>query len=106
MSLWDLLKGRDINSGLEEYRARDNAVLIDVRSQEEYSQGRIPQSINVPVQNMGIIRKKVKEKDTPIYTYCLSGARSGQAVSYLKSMGYSDVNNIGGINRYKGEIER
>ena len=42
----------------------------------------------------------------PLFTYCLSGARSRKAVRTLKSMGYTNVINMGGINNYKGEMER
>lgn len=35
---------------------------------------------------------------------CLSGGRSGQAVSYLKQMGYTNAKNIGGISNYRGKV--
>ena len=38
--------------------------------------------------------------------YCLSGIRSGQAVSALKSCGYSNAQNIGGIRSYGGPVEK
>ena len=48
----------------------------------------------------------VKDKNTPVFVYCLSGGRSAQAANKLKQMGFTEVNNIGGINSYKGVIER
>lgn len=38
------------------------------------------------------------------YIHCLSGSRSAQAASVLKSMGYTNVTNIGGISAYHGEV--
>ena len=53
-----------------------------------------------------IRRAKGSIGDIPIYSYCLSGARSGRAVSALRAMGYVNATNIGGINRYRGELEK
>ena len=94
----------DINSGVEEYRAKDGAVLLDVRTPEEYREGHIEGSINVPLDNITAIGSTVKNVNTPLYVYCLSGARSGQAVSYLKKSGYTNVTNIGGISNYRGKV--
>ena len=105
MGFFSFFGGPGINDKLEEMRGVDGAVLLDVRTVEEYRQGHIPGAINVPVENIKAIREKVVNEDTPIYTYCLSGARSRSAAEALKSMGYTNVVNIGGINRYKGEIE-
>lgn len=106
MGFFDLFKGTDINDKLQEMRGVKGAVLLDVRNADEFRQGHIPGAINVPVDSIDRIGKRVKKKSTPIYSYCLSGARSGRAVSALESMGYTNVTNIGGINRYRGEIER
>ena len=46
-----------------------------------------------------------ENKDTVLYVYCRSGARSRQAVSLLKHMGYTNVHNIGGIAAYTGKVE-
>ena len=42
MSILDLFKNADINEGLKEFRNHKNAVLLDVRSEEEYAAGHIP----------------------------------------------------------------
>ena len=49
---------------------------------------------------------EIPDLDTPVYVYCLSGARSSRAVASLQNMGYTNVKNIGGINKYKGQIEK
>lgn len=105
MRFFDFIKANDINRGLEEYRADPKAVLVDVRTLQEYSQGHIPESINVPLHSIPEdIGSYVKDKSAPLYVYCRSGARSSQAVGILSAMGYENARNIGGISAYRGEI--
>ena len=65
----------------------------------------IPGSKNLPLQTIDKVDSIVENKDTALYVYCHSGARSRQAVSYLQHMGYTNVNNIGGIAAYSGKVE-
>ena len=104
MGLFDFLRGADINTGVERFRAQPGAVLIDVRSRGEYREGHIPGSINIPLDEIGRAPATVPAKDTQLFVYCLSGARSRQAVGQLRNMGYSNVENIGGISAWKGEV--
>lgn len=100
-------KKKDINAGIEEYKSTKGALLLDVREVNEYKNGHVPGALNVPLSTLGTrIAKAVPEKDRPLFVYCLSGARSGNAEGILKSMGYTRVENIGGINAYKGNIEK
>ena len=105
MGFFDRLKPADIHSGVERFQATPGAVLLDVRTGEEYAQGHIPGSRNVDVQDIGRAAGLIQDKDTPLFVYCYSGARSSRAVSELKSMGYTNVTNIGGIAGYRGQIE-
>ena len=105
MGFLDFLKQPDINKGVMEYRNTDGAVLLDVRTPQEYREGHIPGSKNVPLQQLDKIITVVENKDTVLYVYCHSGARSRQAISYLQHMGYTNVNNIGGIAAYRGKVE-
>ncbi len=105
MGFFDFLKGPDINEGVMEYNKTSGAVLLDVRTPGEYREGHIPGSTNVPLQAIDRVRDVVKDKDTPLFVHCLSGARSRQAAAYLRQMGYSNVKNIGGISAYKGKVE-
>lgn len=105
MGIFDFLMGPDINQGVQEYHAAPGAVLLDVRTPEEYRQGHIPGSKNVPLYVMDQV-KEVADLDNPLFVYCHSGARSREAVSMLERMGYQQVKNIGGITAYKGEVER
>ena len=105
MGLFDFLKYTDINQGVSEFQQTAGAVLVDVRTPEEYRDGHVPGSINVPLQQIEDIELEIAEKNTPLYVYCRSGARSRQAAALLKEMGYEDVHNIGGILDYQGKVE-
>lgn len=106
MGFFDFLRGPDINQGVSEYGATPGAVLLDVRTPQEYREGHIPNSVNVPLQALGGAKPVPAGKDAPLFVYCHSGARSRQAVGLLERMGYTNAKNIGGIAAYKGKVER
>lgn len=106
MGLFDFLKMPDINAGMEQFHATPNAVLLDVRTREEYAGGRIPGSKNIPLDRLSMTAKEITDRSTPLFVYCLSGARSRQAVPALKRLGYENITNIGGIGSYRGSMER
>ena len=106
MSVFDFMKRPDINQGVEEYRAHEGAVLIDVRTPEEYAEGHIPGSVNVPLQQIDRVASALADKTKTVFVYCRSGARSSQAVAFMKQMGYTEVHNIGGILNYNGKVEK
>ena len=106
MGLFDHFKQPDTDRGVKEYRQREGAVLLDVRTPQEYREGHIPGSKNVPLQQLERIGSVADDKDIPLFVYCHSGGRSRQAVSVLRYMGYTDVQNIGGITAYTGKVER
>ena len=105
MGIFDFFKHPDINQGVQEYKNAAGAVLLDVRSPQEYREGHIPGSQNVPLQQLDKVEEVTENKDTVLYVYCRSGARSRQAVSLLQAMGYTNVRNIGGIAAYSGKVE-
>jgi len=105
MSFFDFFRQPDINQGVTDYRNTPGAILLDVRTPQEYREGHIPGSKNVPVQSIDKAASVVENKDTPLYVYCHSGGRSRQAVQLLRQMGYSNVTNIGGIAAYRGKVE-
>ena len=105
MGFFDFFKQADINQGVKEYTATPGAVLLDVRTAEEYRGGHIPGSKNVPLQAIDKVSSVAENKDTVLFVYCYSGARSRQATGLLQRMGYTNVNNIGGIAAYAGKVE-
>ena len=96
----------DINTGVAEYETNVGAVLLDVRTAEEYNDGHIDGSINIPLDKISSVENTVKDKSTPLFVHCRSGARSAQATSILKRMGYTNVEDIGGILSYRGKVVR
>lgn len=106
MGFFDFFKGVDINQGVAEWKETPGSVLLDVRTEEEYREGRVPESRNLPLQNIDRITSVVKDKAAAVFVYCHSGARSSQAAALLKRMGYTNVKNIGGIMNYSGKVER
>ena len=105
MGIFEFFKQPDINQGVQEYKNAAGAVLLDVRTPQEYREGHIPGSQNVPLQQLDKVEEVTENKDTVLYVYCHSGARSRQAVSLLQAMGYTNVHNIGGIAAYSGKVE-
>ena len=106
MGLFDFFRQPDVNQGIKEFQRTSGAVLLDVRTPEEYRAGHIPGSKNISLQTIDRVGAVVENKDTALYVYCQSGARSRQAAGMLKQMGYTNVNNIGGIAAYAGKVER
>jgi rhodanese-related sulfurtransferase len=76
------------------------ARLIDVRSPEEYAAKHIENAINIPVQELAYRLEEVGSKSTPVIVYCTSGERAAFAAKILKAAGWTDVYNLGGMNRW------
>ena len=105
MGFFDFLRGINIDQGIQEYSETRGAVLLDVRTPQEYQQGHIPGSKNIPLQEIDRVASAAGGKDTPLFVYCHSGARSRQAVDVLRRMGYLNIKNIGGIAAYTGKVD-
>lgn len=71
---------------------KGDAVIVDVRTPQEFSRGKITGSINVPVDTIDSkIEKAAPDKNKTTYVYCLSGSRSAMAVGAMVKMGYKKV---------------
>lgn len=103
MGFMDFLKRNDINSEIA--NLEEGAVLLDVREPDEFGAGHIPGAVNAPLSALSQFHLP-RDKNTPIRVYCLVGSRSRRAVIFLQSQGFTNVKNIGGINFYKGRIEK
>lgn len=81
------------------------AIVVDVRSLEEYNEGHIPNAISVPLETIeNEAETKLKNKDDLILVYCRSGRRSREATLRLIEKGYTNVIDFGGIQDWNGEI--
>lgn len=103
LSLFNLSNGMTMDQGVEEAKAVEGSVLLDVRTREEYAEGHVPGSVNLPLDQLETIDY---DKSVPLFVYCRSGARSGRGVEFLKKAGYEKAVNIGGIMDYHGPVER
>ena len=104
MSIFNIFAKKDINEGVRSFRESKNAILLDVRTREEYANGHIEGSRNLPLDEIDMVDSVIKDNSTPLYVHCLSGGRSARAAAYLKANGYREVHDIGGIGSYQGEI--
>ena len=87
MGLFDLFARRPaLSEGLEQYRNTSGAVLLDVRTPEEYRDGHLPGAKNLPLDRLDTIAEPA---GSPLFVYCRSGARSAQAKARLARAGYS-----------------
>jgi rhodanese-related sulfurtransferase len=82
------------------------AQLIDVREPQEFKNGHILGSRNIPVTQMKQRLIEVR-KDKPVYLYCQGGARSARAAQLLHKKGYKDIYQLkGGFKKWTGKVKR
>ena len=87
-----------IKEMLEILKTNSNTVLLDVRSSQEYIEGHIRGSINIPVYDIEKQAKNKLNKDSIIIVYCSAGIRSKRAIQILEKLGYENLYNVeGGI---------
>ncbi len=84
-----------------------HVVILDVRTQEEYDQEHIPDSILIPNEtiNEETVSGLGLTSDSAILIYCRSGNRSKEAASKLVKLGYSNLFDFGGIKDWPYETE-
>mgnify|MGYP003414568265 FL=1 len=87
--------------------AKENFVLLDVRTQEEYNAGYIAGAILLPYDEINAKATIViPDKEKEIVLYCRSGRRSAIAKKSLLDLGYQKVVDFGGVKRWEGELVR
>lgn len=85
-----------------------DVLILDVREQEEYDSGHIPDALLLPV---GTITEEsatevIPDKDTTVLVYCRSGNRSKTAAKTLAELGYTNIYEFGGITTWPYEVEQ
>lgn len=73
----------------------NGAVVIDVRTPHEYDAGKVPGSVNIPVDRISANVERIKALKKPVVLCCASGVRASSAKSILQSAGLKDVYNGG-----------
>jgi phage shock protein E len=74
---------------------RRGAIVIDVRTPQEFDQGKVPESINIPIDRIAANAERIKNMNRPVVFCCASGARSSNAVTIMKQKGMKEVYNGG-----------
>ncbi|MFN5208515.1 MAG: rhodanese-like domain-containing protein [Bacteroidota bacterium] len=102
------------NSGAQEISPRDfsdrlnklqGAILLDVRSPEEYAEGHLKNARNINWNDDGFKNTcKQLDKKKTVFVYCLKGGRSASAADYLRKSGFTNVYELqGGIEAWEKE---
>lgn len=99
------ISAAEVNEIIENFENIENAFIIDVREVDEYEEGHLINSYNVPLSRIDNI-KNVENiaLDSKIIVYCRSGNRSKTAQARLEELGYTDVYDMGGINSWPYDI--
>ena len=84
-------------SSIVKQKLESGAIIVDVRTPEEFRDGAYPGAKNIPLAELGSRLGEIP-KDKPVVVYCLSGARSSSAARAMKQAGFADVINAGGLS--------
>ena len=76
-----------------------DAVLLDVREDDEWAAGRAPGAVHVPMTQLAERLDDIPDGD-PVYVICRSGGRSARVTAYLNSQGWDSVNVAGGMGSW------
>lgn len=93
----------------EQLHGDSQAVIIDVRTDEEMEEGIIPGAMQMNIQDTAKFYEDAKQLDATksYYLYCRSGSRSAQACMLFNSLGIENAYNLkGGISEWNGEVSQ
>lgn len=91
-----LLGGGKVATSIVKQKLESGAMIVDVRTPDEFRDGAYPGAKNIPLSDLGSRLAEIP-KDKPVVLYCASGARSSSAARAMKQAGYADVINAGGL---------
>lgn len=95
------------NEWQEKLQNDNNSVVLDVRTPAEWLEGIIPEAVTIDIYTGQEFINSLEELDKSknYYVYCRSGARSAQACSVMKEMGFATAYNLsGGIMQWQGPV--
>ena len=91
----------------KQFLSEENAIILDVRTPEEFEISRIPNSINIDFYNPQNFMYEIEklDKDISCYVYCRTGVRSANSCQLMSELGFKKVYNlIGGIVEWNGKL--
>ncbi|SHM84105.1 Rhodanese-like domain-containing protein [Polaribacter sp. KT 15] len=91
MGLFSMFKRNDMSAEIKEYLQND-AVILDVRTVEEWNEGHIESSKHIVLNLIPLEIEQIKSWNKPVITVCRSGGRSGQAAQFLAQNGVDVIN--------------
>lgn len=83
-----------------------DTTLIDVRAPFEYVMGHVAGAKNIPLRDIPNRMEEIRQLNGPVVVYCRSGARSAQAMAFLRAQGIQQVYNGGGLEEVEAYIEQ
>ena len=92
---------------ISQLEADTNAVILDVRTEDECNEGIIPNAIMIDIyKGQGFIYQVEElDKNKNYYVYCKAGGRSAQACAVMNQLGFENTFNLeGGFMQWKGEV--
>ena len=95
-----MLRGGNVSGADARRLVASGALLVDVRTFEEFTSGHLPGAVNIPVQELDRRLGELGPKDRPIVLYCRSGNRSGRAARMLERAGFATIHHLGSIRRW------
>jgi phage shock protein E len=90
----------DLSGREAKHLVADGALLLDVRSPEEYAAGHLEGALNVPVQVLASRLGELGAHDRAVVVYCRSGHRSANAAAILREAGFTAVHDLGAMSRW------
>ena len=97
--LW-LRRTGDIQTDEARQLVESGALLVDVRTPEEFASGHIEGALNIPLQELTQRIQEFGAKNQSIVLYCRSGNRSAQAQRRLRDNGFESVYNLGAMSSW------
>ncbi|MBC5842147.1 MAG: rhodanese-like domain-containing protein [Flavobacteriaceae bacterium] len=92
---------------ISQLKADTNAVILDVRTEDECNEGIIENAITIDIHQGQAFINAVEQLDKTknYYVYCRSGARSGKACELLNEIGIENAYNLtGGMLAWEGDV--
>ena len=100
------MQGEAIKMIVEDKKQKENYMIVDVRSPEEYAAGHINFAINMPLDTFKDNISRIEDwKDKNVIVYCNSGKMSGEAADILVSNGFTKVYNGEGVKKYQYDLK-
>lgn len=81
--------------------AARGALVLDVRTPQEYGDGHLPGAVNLPLSAITQARQVIGSTDRPVIVYC----RSARAAAVLTAGGWRQVYDLGGLSNWDGPLE-